>query len=155
MRNTVTEPRIEDLVRSIFASELPFFSEQDGLEMEIAERSVRISYSSFELSDAGSDHTGIDFHLRLDANEMWIGGLNVATTFRMNGVGRRLVQAAEYVATHTRMDGVNLFPLGSSRPFWIKLGYVPHRFTARVLWKPCGIRRTQSLGPRMQFRVRD
>ena len=122
-------------MRSVFATESPFSTLQDGLDMEIGERSVRVEYSSSEVSAAVSDLTTIKFHLRLADGELWIGDLHVAEPFRRQGVGRRLVQAAEIVASETRMDVVNLFPLRSSGPFWIKLGYVPHRITAKVLSK--------------------
>ena len=115
-----------------------FSSAQDGLDVEIDELSVRVVYSSFELSDAPSGLTGIRLHLRLDAGELWIGDLHVARPFRLQGVGRLLVQATEIVASETRMDVLNLFPLRSSGPFWARLGYVPHGITARVLSKPCG-----------------
>lgn len=136
--NRIGTSRIEDLVRLVFAAELPFPRVQDGLDVTIGERSVRVAYSSFESSDAPSDRIAIRLHLRLDVGELWISDLHVAKPLRLQGVGRRLVRAAEIVASETRMDVVNLFPLRSSGPFWARLGYVPHRFTARVLSKPCG-----------------
>lgn len=136
--NRIGTSRIEEVMQLVFASELPFSSVQDGLDVEIGERSARVAYSSFELSDTAGDLTAIKLHLRLDAGELWISDLHVAKPFRRQSVGRRLVQAAEIVATETKMDVVNLFPLRSSGSFWAKLGYAPHRFTARVLSKPCG-----------------
>lgn len=136
--NSIGTLRIEEVMRLVFPTELPFFGVQDGLDMEIGEQSVRVAYSSFELSGAAGDLTAIKFHLRLDTGELWIGDLHVAEQFRRQGVGRQLVQVAEIVATETNMDVVNLFPLRSSGSFWAKLGYAPHRSTARVLSKPCG-----------------
>ena len=136
--NGIGTSRIEEVIRLVFATELPFASVQDGLDVEIGERSVRVAYLSLKLSDAAGDLTAIKFHPRLDTGELWIGDLHVAKPFRRQRVGRRLVQAAEIVATQTRMDVVNLFPLRSSGSFWAKLGYAPHRFTATVLSKPCG-----------------
>ena len=125
-------------MRLVFATELPFSSVQDCLDVEIDERSIRVAYSSFELSDAPSDITGTRLQFRLDARELWIGDLQVAKPVRLQGVGRELVHAVEIVASETKMDVVNLFPLRSSGPFWAKLGFLPHGITARVLSKPCG-----------------
>ncbi len=136
--NRIGTSRIEDVVRLVFATELHFSGVQDGLDVKIGERSVRVAYSSFEVSEAAGDLATVKLQLRLDARELWISDLHVAKPFRLQGVGRRLVQAAEIVASETRMDVVNLFPLRSSGSFWAKLGYAPHRFTARVLSKPCG-----------------
>lgn len=130
--------RINDVARTVFATECPFFDAQDSLDVEIGDRSVRVAYSSFELSDAPREITAIRFDLRLSVAELWIGELHVAKPFRRQGVGSQLVRAAEIVASETGMDVVNVFPLGSSGPFWAKLGYVPHRITAKVLSKPCG-----------------
>ena len=111
------------MVRLVFATELPFSSVQDCLDVEIDDRSIRVAYSSFELSDAPSDITGTRLQFRLDARELWIGDLQVAKPVRLQGVGRELVHAVEIVASETKMDVVNLFPLRSSGPFWAKLGF--------------------------------
>ena len=133
----IATSRIEDVVRLAFATQLPFSHRRDDLVVEISEKGVQVAYSSFELSDPPAELTTIKLRLRLDANELWIAEIAVAKPFRLQGVRRRLVQAAEIVACETRMDVVNLFPLRSSGPFWAKLGYVPHEFAAKVLSKAC------------------
>lgn len=99
-----------------------------------------VTNSSIESSDTSIDVTGIRLDLRLYTGELWIGDLYVAKPSRLLGLGRRLVHAAEIIAYEARMDVLNLFPLRASEPFWAKLGYVPLRFTAKVLSKPSGYR---------------
>jgi len=136
--NRIVTSRMDDTVRSVFAAELPFFHGQDDLVVEISAKCVQVAYTSFELSDAPAELTTMKLRFQLDTAEVWIGEINVAKPFRLQGVGRRLVRAAEIVASETGMDVVNVFPLRASGPFWAKLGYVPHEFAAKVLSKPCG-----------------
>lgn len=136
--NRIGTSQIEDLARSVFLTEVSFSGLQECLKVETGERSVRVTYSSFESSDMSVDVTGIRLDLRLYTGELWIGNLYVAKPSRLLGLGRRLVQAAEIIAYEARMDVLNLFPLRASEPFWAKLDYVPHRFTAKVLSKPSG-----------------
>lgn len=115
--NCIGTLRIEEVTRLVFATKLPFSSVQDGLDVEIGERSVRVAYSAFQLSDAAGDLTAIRFHLRLDTGALWIGDLHVAKPFRRQGVGRRLVQAVEIVASETRHGRCESVPAPFVRTF--------------------------------------
>ena len=126
---------IESIVRDILRQELPFFCRDDALTLEERRQVFRIVYSSTQTSVFPSDPTVLKLRLRPDVREMWIGDLRVSTPFRMAGLGRQLVTAAEEVACATGMAEVNVFPLSSSWGFWLKMGYAPHRHTARVLSK--------------------
>jgi GNAT superfamily N-acetyltransferase len=66
---------------------------------------------------------------------MWIRHLQVASDYRFRGLGRQLVRAAEHLAEKVGMRTINLMPLSTSRPFWEKMGYVPHAGMTRVLTK--------------------
>lgn len=80
----------------------------------------------------------MELSLRLDIREMWIASLHVAVPFRSMGLGRQLVQAAEAIARAVGIAVVNVLPLYTSDPFWLKLGYRPHPCTVRVLCKQVG-----------------
>lgn len=127
---------IENIVRDVLRKELPFFCRDDALTLEKTCHGFRITYSSTQASVSPSDATVLKLRLQRDVREMWIGDLRVGTRFRMAGFGRQLVTAAEGVARATGMAEVNVLPLSSSRDFWLKMGYAPHRHTARVLSKP-------------------
>ncbi len=80
----------------------------------------------------------MELSLRLDIREMWIASLHVAVALRSVGLGRQLVQAAEAIARAAGVTVVNVLPLYSSDPFWVKMGYRPHPCTVRVLCKQVG-----------------
>ncbi len=87
--------RIDDVIRSGFATKLRFSHRQDDQELETGEKSVQVLYSSFELSDTAGDRTSMKLRLQLDANEMWIVDLTVAKPFRLQTDSR--VNHGEFV----------------------------------------------------------
>lgn len=111
------------------------FSDDDTLVLTKAHRSVRIIYSSARASVAPSDLTEMELRLRHGTEEMWIGSLHVAVPFRRMGLGRQLVEAAEEIARAAGVAVINVFPLYSSRSFWLKMGYRSHLATSGVLSK--------------------
>ena len=133
--NFDTAHDIENMAICIFRKEVSFFSKNDTLIYEKVHRNVKIVYYSKLLSDIQSDLTGIELYFCLDTGEIWIGALHVAVSFRSIGLGLQLVRAAEEVARSMDFRNINVFPLQSSRSFWLKMGYKPHRCTARVLHK--------------------
>lgn len=134
---TVSVLGIEDIARTVLRKAFHFYHDEDTLVLEIAEQSVRIAYSASQVSESPTDLTGIRLSLWFDVQELWIGDLFVSVPFRSKGLGRQLVQAAEMIAHETGIEVVHVFPIHSSQSFWLKLGYVPHRYTARVLSKSC------------------
>jgi len=71
--------------------------------------------------------------LDLDSSEAWIANLQVAASYRSQGLGRELVQVAQAIAGAMGIPVVNVFPLPSSLDFWRKMGYTPTPCMTRVL----------------------
>ena len=126
---------IEEVVHCMFRNVVSCFSSDDTLFIEKINQNIRIVYSSKRASVLPSDLTGMELHLSLDAKEIWISSLHVAVPFRSTGIGRQLVHAAEEVARVIEFETINVLPVNASQSFWLKMGYRPHRCTAKVLSK--------------------
>ena len=133
--NFNTAHDIENTVKWIFRKMVPYFNSDDTFIYEKVHQNVKIVYYSKLVSVPPSDLTGIELYLCLDTGKIWIGALHVAVSFRSIGLGRQLVRAAEEVARSMDFRNINVFPLQSSRSFWLKMGYQPHYCTSRVLSK--------------------
>jgi GNAT superfamily N-acetyltransferase len=68
-------------------------------------------------------------------NEMWVYYLQVASSFRRRGLGRRLLQAIECVAHELGVQTISVLPLPHAVSFWKKMGYRQHPDLSRVLTK--------------------
>lgn len=133
--NTFNVSDIEDIVHHVFGKVVSCFSNDDTLVIEKVHQNIRIVYSSKRASSQPPDLTWMELHLCLDTEEMWIGSLRVAVPFRLIGIGRQLVKAAEEVASAIEFGTINVLPIRSSQSFWLKMGYRSHRCTAHVLSK--------------------
>jgi len=131
--NTASD--IDKALRNVLSRELPFFCSDDALTVGKTSHDVQLAYCSSRTSASPTDPTAMELRIQFDVRQMWIGDLRVSGPFRAAGLGRRLVRAAEQIARATGMAEVNVFPLASSPGFWSKMGYTPHRHTARVLTK--------------------
>jgi GNAT superfamily N-acetyltransferase len=96
---------------------------------------VEINYVASGVSALQGESTSMDLQCHNDCLEMWIRQLEVATPFRLQGLGTDLVSVAESIAAGLGMRKVHVLPLSHARQFWRKLGYVPEEKTARVLVK--------------------
>ena len=130
-----TESDIDNTVKGVFRKMVPCFSSDDTFVYKQLHRNVKIVYYSKLLSDIPSDLTGIELYLCLDTKDMWIGFIHVAFPLRSIGIGRQLLRAVEEVARSIDFVCIKVFPLQSSRSFWLKMKYQPHNCTARVLSK--------------------
>ena len=126
---------IGETVPTAFGEAFSYYSQADPLVLEEGQFEIRIFYVSLRTSPDPSNVTRVTLHFRFDTNEMWIGSLSVATPFRLIGLGRQLVEAAETIARAIGIPSVKVYPFTSARSFWEKMGYCPHRCTARVLSK--------------------
>ena len=133
--NFDTAHDIENMATCIFRKKVSFFSNNDTLIYKKVHQNIKIVYYSKLVSDLPSDLTGIELYFCLDTKDMWIGSLHIAASFRSIGIGRQLVRAAEEVAHFINFESINVFPIQSSRSFWLKLGYRPHCSTYRALSK--------------------
>ena len=133
--NTDTLSDIEDVVHCVFRKVISCYSSDDTLVLEKVNQNIQIVYSSKRASVLPSDLTGMELHRSLDAKEIWISSLHVAVPFQSIGLGRQLVHAAEEFARTIGIKIINVLPIHSSQSFWLKMGYKPHRCTARVLSK--------------------
>ena len=133
--NTYTLSDIEDVVHCVFRKVISCYSSDDTLVLEKVNQNIRIVYSSERTSVLPSDPTGMELNFFLDTEEMWISSLHVSVPFRSTGLGRQLVHAAEVFARTIGIKIINVLPIYSSQSFWLKMGYKPHRCTARVLHK--------------------
>jgi len=130
-----TAQDVEGVVRSAFARTLSCYGSEDSLILDRVSEAVKIAYCSSRASAGPSDQTKMEIGCSFDTGEMWIGSLRVAVPFRSTGLGRELVNAAEEIARSTGMTIVSVLPFDLARPFWLKMGYQPHRCTSRALSK--------------------
>ncbi len=126
---------VEDAVHGVFKKVVSCYSSDNNLIIKKEHQNILIVYSSKGTSSQPSDLTEIELNLCLDKEEMWIGSLHVAVPFRSIGIGRQLVHAAEEVARVIGFKIINVLPVHLTQSFWLKMGYQPHRCTARVLSK--------------------
>ena len=77
----------------------------------------------------------MECRIHFDTNHLWIGSLQVSTSFRSRGLGRQLVDAAEEIACEMGVRTVSVLPLLSAQGFWSRMGYRAHPGMARVLSK--------------------
>ncbi len=126
---------VEGVVRSALAGTLSCYDSEDSLILDRASGLVEIAYCSSRASAGPSDETKMELSFSFDTGEMWIGSLRVAVPFRSTGLGRELVSAAEKIARSIGITTVSVLPFDSARPFWLKVGYQPHRCTSRALSK--------------------
>ena len=133
--NIDTVSDMENTMKWILRKMVPYFSSDDTFVYEKVHRNVKIVYYSKLLSDIPFDLTGIELYFCLDTKDMWIGFIHVAFPLRSIGIGRQLVCTAEEVARSMDFRNIKVFPLQSSKSFWLKMGYRPHCCTNRALSK--------------------
>ncbi len=121
--------------RSIFRHSVRCFNEADTISVYRILHQTHITYQSINASCGRSDITMVRLCVDHDSGLMWIADLRVASPFRLNGVGRQLVEAAEALGHQMGIHKINVFPLTSSEAFWEKMSYTPRPGAARVLWK--------------------
>ena len=126
---------IDTKVKSVFRKEIFCFRDDDIAVYNKDQRVVHIKYLSQPLSPSQCNHTDIDLCLCRDTKNVWISSLHVAASFRLIGIGRKLVHAAEEIARSMDFEKMCVYPLQSSRSFWEKLGYRTHYCTHRALSK--------------------
>jgi len=132
---TETVSDIYQTVHGILSAGFFWFDQDDPLVVECGVPQVRVFYVSTRASPGSGDTTFLDCRLNFDSREMWVGSIQVAASYRRQGLGQQLVQTAEDIAHAMEIGVVNVFPLTCSEHFWLKMGYTPRPRTARVLWK--------------------
>ena len=137
---TETVSEIYQTVHGILSTDFCWFGQDDPLVVECGARHVRVFYLSRRASPGSRDTTFLECRFNLESSEMWIASIQVAASYRRQGLGRQLVQMAEEIANAMEIGVVNVFPLTCSQHFWLKMGYTPKPRTARVLWKRPNIR---------------
>ena len=121
------------LARSAFREKVSCFDEGDPVVVENGFQQTRILYICVRASGGTSESTFVECRIDFDSRQMWIGALEVSTSFRLQGLGRQLAEAAEEIARQIGIGMVNVFPLPSAQAFWRKMGFRPHPRMARVL----------------------
>jgi len=124
---------IGQTVGAIFDDRFSWFHDEDPLVVEQGIRQVRILYICQRASRGAPDTTFLECRLDFDSSEAWIANLQVAASYRLQGLGRELVQVAEAIVGRMGIPVVNVFPLPSSLDFWWKMGYTPRPCMTRVL----------------------
>ena len=137
---TETASEIYQTVHGILSSGFYWFDQGDPLIVECGAGQVRVFYLSNRTSTGCHDTTFLKCRFNLESNQMWLGSIQVAASYRRQGLGRQLVLTTEEIARAMAVGAVNVFPLASSQHFWGKMGYTPHPRTARVLWKHLNVR---------------
>jgi len=137
-----TAIEMRETVREILSEEFPWFSGSDPLVVEQRIRHLRVFYVCVQASRESSGSTFIECRIRFHSTQMWIGGLQVAASYRRQGLGRQLVRALEEVARVLDVRAVKLYPLPSSQRFWQRLGYRPDAPRAWLLSKNVGGQRS-------------
>ena len=127
--------RVEQTLRASVGRVFSCFDGGDTLAVKQERRSVHVTYISRRASPDLHDLTFVRFRICVDANEIWIGNLNVAVPLRSLGLGRQLVQVVEETARRAGIPNIRLFPLMPSVAFWEKMGYSPDARAARTLAK--------------------
>lgn len=127
---------VRDVARKVFECQFSWFDRSDPLVVEVAFPQAHILYVCSAASGNG-ENTFIDSRFYFDSSQMWIGSMQVASSYRLRGFGRQLVRAAEATAGALGLEEVSVLPLPSSIAFWQKIGYVPDPRSARVLRKSC------------------
>ena len=135
MLNLSVECEILQVVRTTFCDTFSWFDKDDPLVVEQHARQVYLFYSCLRVSGGDQSTTFLECRFNLDASEVWIGRLQVSSVFRLQGLGRELVLAAERISTLMEMREINIFPLVAAVDFWRKMGYTWKPRTARVLCK--------------------
>jgi GNAT superfamily N-acetyltransferase len=131
----ISVPRIKTAAKGSLRESVACYQERDSLEVDELLRRVRLSYVSKKTPSRCHDFTGVQLVFDPDKAVMWIRYLQVASESRSCGLGRQLVHAAEHLARKVGVHTINLMPLSPARPFWRKMGYVPHPRLTRVLTK--------------------
>ena len=135
MLNLSAESEILHVVRTVLGDTFSWFDKDDPLVVEQHVRQVYLFYSCLRASGGDQATTLLECRFNLDASEVWIGRLQVSSVFRLQGLGRELVLAAERISTLLEMREINIFPLVAAMDFWWKMGYRWKPRTARVLCK--------------------
>ncbi len=137
---TETVSEIYLTVHGILSADFCWFDQDDPLVVECGAGQVRVCYFSRRASPGSGDTTFLKCRFDFDSSQMWIGSIQVAASYRRQGLGRQLVQTAEEIARAMELGVVNVLPLASSQQFWLKMGYTRNPRTARVLWKRLNVR---------------
>ena len=85
-----------------------WFDNDDLLLVEQRVRQVRVFYACCRASRGNQDTTFLDGRFELDASEAWIGRLQVSTKYRLQGLGRELVLAAERISSAIEMREIKI-----------------------------------------------
>jgi len=137
---TETVSDIYQTVHGILSADFCWFDKDDPLIVECGTGQVRVFYLSRRASPGSDATTFLKCRFNLESSQMWIGSIQVAASYRRQGLGRQLVQMAEEIAHAMEIGVVTVFPLTSSQHFWSKMGYTSKPRTARVLWKHLNVR---------------
>jgi N-acetylglutamate synthase-like GNAT family acetyltransferase len=140
--NSISDVR--NIARTYFEREFSWFDPRAPLIVTGMFSEVRVFYVCTKTS--GSHQLSfVDCRFHFDSRQMWIGSLQVAACYRLRGVGRQLVRAAEATANALGMEEVRILPRPSSIDFWLKLEYASDSRSARVLWKnPANVAESQT-----------
>ena len=126
---------VRKIAQAIFNKEFSWFVQSDPLVVDVAGSHARIFYVCTRASCGSDENTSVNCRIHFDANKMWISSLHVASLFRLQGLGRQLVQTAEATARALGVETVEIYPFPSSQNFWRKLGYRQNPRMARVMGK--------------------
>lgn len=130
-----SESDLQSIAAEALRDALPRFSECDMIRVESVLERIRLDYIAAWASRSPRDRTRVYLRLVPAQRLMWIGELRFASSFRSQGLGRRLRQAAEGVARRAGIETIQVLPLTAARSFWQQTGYRPHGRTTRVLAK--------------------
>ena len=124
--------------RHVYGLALTAFSELDytpRVEVVSLLDQVLIQYSTSECS-WGEYGTFAKLRWHPADREVWFFKLHVARPFRRQGLGSRIVETCEKLATWLGSFRVSLMSLRGAKEFWKSLDYRPHPTMTRVLTKP-------------------
>jgi GNAT superfamily N-acetyltransferase len=129
--------RLSDVRTVLRASGIPV-NARDRLIVDRIGTRFRFTYEACGSEAESPDGTLLRVVCHLQAREMWIRDLRVATACRGRGWGRRLVCAAEALAAIWEVRFIMVLPLVSAMRFWRHMGFIPSLRRSRVLYKVPG-----------------
>jgi GNAT superfamily N-acetyltransferase len=143
------------IMRSSLREATACFNREDSVLVENRLSEMRLVYVCRQASCDPQDVTRMECRIHSDSREVWIGALQVASMYRLRGLGRQLALAVERMACRLDLDVINVFPLASAQRFWENLGYRPHPSTVRVFVKrpEPGSSWTETLTPKCFVRI--
>ena len=135
---TTALPTVRRVLRDAFAQEVHLPGAGRHVIIDEVQGRLRAAYYLREAPPSAGEIARVHLRLDLERHEAWIGKVEIAAPYRSQGLGRRIVRAAEVAARRLGIRTINLYPLFGSEPFWRRVGYGPGHRTARVLSKTLG-----------------